>query len=282
MNRPDYFVIGTVTKDIVPGGYRPGGTVTYSSATVQSLGLQAGVVTRADPEMDFSLLTQRGVLVASTPSRETTTFENIYDGGHRTQYIRAVCEPITYADVPESWRTAPLVHLGPLAQEMDEGIAQMFPHSLIGVTPQGWMRQWDSSGKVSPVVWKGARNVLPYSDVLVISEEDIGGDTHLVDEYVRLARIVIVTNGWKGSTVYADGERRLVPPRRATREIDPTGAGDVFAAAYLVALHEQDNPFKAAWFANVVASFSVEGYGIDAIPTREQVLDYLAQSGDLW
>ena len=282
MNRPDYFVIGTVTKDVIPGGYRPGGTVTYSSVTVQRLGLQAGVVTRADPEMDFSLLTSRGILVASAPSRETTTFENIYDGGSRTQYVRAVSDAIQDADVPESWRTAPIVHLGPLAQEMDEGIVHLFPGSLIGVTPQGWMRQWDATGRVSPTVWQGARKLLPHADVLVISEEDIGGDTHLVDEYVRLARIVIVTNGWEGSTVYADGERRQVPPRRASVEVDPTGAGDVFAAAYLVALHEQDNPFKAARFANVVASFSVEAYGIDGIPTRQQVLDYLAQSGDLW
>ena len=282
MNRPDYFVIGTVTKDLIPGGYRPGGTVTYSSVTVQSLGLQAGVVTRADPTMDFSLLTGRGILVASAPSRVTTTFENIYDGGHRTQYIRAVCDPIQPEDVPESWRTAPIVHLGPLAQEMDEDIVRAFPAALIGVTPQGWMRQWDASGKVSPTIWQGAGRLLPHTDVLVLSEEDIGGDTRLVDEYVRMARIVIVTNGWKGSTVYADGERRQVPPRRATVELDPTGAGDVFAAAYLVALHEQPNPFKAARFANVVASFSVEAYGVDGIPSRQQVLDYLAQSGDLW
>jgi sugar/nucleoside kinase (ribokinase family) len=282
MNRPDYFVIGTVTRDIVPGGYRPGGTVTYSAVTVQSLGLQAGIVTRANPDMDFSLLTSRGILVAAAPSRETTTFENIYDGGRRTQYIRAVCDPIQPADVPESWHTAPVVHLGPLAQEMDEDIVHLFPNALIGVTPQGWMRQWDADGKVSPTVWKGAKKLLPCSDVLVISEEDIGGDTHLVDKYARLARIVIVTNGWKGSTVYAEGERRQVPPRRATVEVDPTGAGDVFAAAYMVALHEHDNPFKAARFANVVASFSVEAYGIDGIPARQQVLDYLAQSGELW
>lgn len=279
MNRPDYLVIGAVTKDIVPQGYRPGGTVTYSAFTVQSLGLQAGIVTRADPTMGFSLLTDRGIWVASGLSAQTTTFENIYVGDRRTQYVRAVADSITPKDVPQAWRSAPIVHLGPLAQEMDEAIVELFPKALIGVTPQGWMRQWDGTGRVSPKVWERAEFLLPRADVLVISEEDIGGDLHLVDFYVRLTRIVVVTNGWKGSTVYADGECRQLPPRVA-REVDPTGAGDVYAAAYLVSLYEQGDPFVAARFANVVASFSVEAPGVDGIPTRQQVLDYLAQVGD--
>lgn len=279
MNRPDYLVIGAVTKDIVPQGYRPGGTVTYSAVTVQRLGLQAGVVTRADPTMDFSLLTDKGIWVVSGPSAQTTTFENIYVGDCRTQYVRAVADSITPKDVPEAWRSAPIVHLGPLAQEMDEAIVDLFPKALIGVTPQGWMRQWDGTGKVSPKVWERAEFLLPRADVLVISEEDIGDNLRLIELYVRLARIVVVTNGWKGSTVYANGECRQLPPRSA-REVDPTGAGDVYAAAYLISLHEQGDPFVAARFANVVASFSVEAPGVDGIPTRQQVLDYLAQAGD--
>lgn len=280
MRRPDYVVIGHVAKDIVPEGYRPGGTVTYSSATVQKLGLQAGIVTRAEANFDFSSLTGQDILVASAPSPTTTTFENIYDGDRRTQYVRAVAEPIRSADVPEAWRSVPIVHLGPLAQEMEEDLVHLFPNSLVGVTPQGWMRQWDERGRVSPTLWARAEALLPHADVLVISEEDVGGDTHLIDEYVRLTRIVIVTNGWKGSTVYAGGERRQIPPRSA-KEVDPTGAGDVFAAAYLVALHEQGDPFKAAEFANHTASFSVEGIGTRTIPTREQVAASLAQFSHL-
>ncbi len=280
MKRPDYVVIGHVAKDIVPEGYQPGGTVTYSSATVQRLGLQAGIVTRAEAGFDFSSLTSQRILVASAPSPRTTTFENIYDGDHRTQYVRAVAEPIRTTDVPEAWLSAPIVHLGPLAQEMDEEIVHLFHDSLVGVTPQGWMRQWDEHGRVSPTLWARAEALLPHADVLVISEEDVGGDSHLIAEYVRLTRIVIVTNGWKGSTVYVGGEQRQIPPRSAN-EVDPTGAGDVFAAAYLVSLHEHGDPFEAARFANHTASFSVEGVGTQTVPTRAQVAASLAQSSHL-
>ena len=64
------------------------------------------------------------------------------------------------------------------------------------------------------------------------------------------------------------------PPGR--REVDPTGAGDVFAAAYLIRYHETGDPYEAAQFANLVASFSVEAPGTEGIPTRDEVLTYLS------
>ena len=45
-------------------------------------------------------------------------------------------------------RNAPIIHLAPIAQELDAGLAKQFPTSLVGVTPQGWMRGWDENGKV--------------------------------------------------------------------------------------------------------------------------------------
>jgi sugar/nucleoside kinase (ribokinase family) len=66
--------------------------------------------------------------------------------------------------------------------------------------------------------------------------------------------------------------------------VDLTGAGDVFASAFLVRLDETaqssgvEDPWEAARFANAVASFSVEGQGISAIPSREQVDEYLDQT----
>jgi sugar/nucleoside kinase (ribokinase family) len=63
--------------------------------------------------------------------------------------------------------------------------------------------------------------------------------------------------------------------------VDPTGAGDVFATAFLIRLAETGDPGQAARFANVTASFSVEGWGMAAIPTRLQVEDYLSTTLEL-
>jgi len=132
------------------------------------------------------------------------------------------------------------------------------------------MRQWDDEGRVSPVVWVAPEKVLPFVRVLVLSEEDVGGDMALIQAYVELTEIVVVTAGWKGSTVYHRGQRRYFPSREVS-EVDPTGAGDVYAAAYLVRLEETGDPWEAAHFANCVASFSVKQSGVTGIPSRQQV-----------
>ena len=48
--------------------------------------------------------------------------------------------------------------------------------------------------------------------------------------------------------------------------MDPTGAGDVFAAAFLLALARGDDPVDAARLGAAAASIVVEGRGGDALP----------------
>jgi sugar/nucleoside kinase (ribokinase family) len=57
----------------------------------------------------------------------------------------------------------------------------------------------------------------------------------------------------------------------AAKEVDPTGAGDVFAAAFLVALRERRPVPLASRFATAAASLSVEGPGLTAIASRAAV-----------
>jgi 1D-myo-inositol 3-kinase len=269
MSCPDYLVIGHITKDLLDGGFTVGGTVTYSGLTARNLGRRVGVITSASPDFDLKEALP-GIEVVSVRSPVTTAFQNIYHNGTRQQFIKAVAGKITAEAIPPQWRHSPIVQLGPLTQELDEEVVHLFRGSLIGVTPQGWMRQWDAEGRVSPVVWAAPERVLPFAKVLVLSEEDVGGDMALIQEYVELTEIVVVTAGWKGSTVYHRGQRRCFPAREVI-EVDPTGAGDVYAAAYLVRLEETGDPWEAARFANCVASFSVEKPGVTGVPSREQV-----------
>jgi 1D-myo-inositol 3-kinase len=83
-----------------------------------------------------------------------------------------------------------------------------------------------------------------------------------------------VTHAERGATVYQAGAVCHHPPRPA-QQVDPTGAGDVFAAAFLIRMAETRDATEAAAFANVVASFSVEGPGVAGIPWRSRVEAYL-------
>jgi sugar/nucleoside kinase (ribokinase family) len=54
-------------------------------------------------------------------------------------------------------------------------------------------------------------------------------------------------------------------------EVDSVGAGDIFAAAFFIRLFATHDPWKAARFATQVAAFSVTRYGLESIPTTEEI-----------
>jgi sugar/nucleoside kinase (ribokinase family) len=60
-------------------------------------------------------------------------------------------------------------------------------------------------------------------------------------------------------------------------EIDPTGSGDIFAAGFLVRLHQTKDPWEAARFANVLASASVTRRGIASTPLPDEIQSALEQ-----
>jgi 1D-myo-inositol 3-kinase len=280
MSVPDYLVVGTITKDVLPSGYTVGGTVTYGAITAHRLGRRAAIVTSASS--DLTLPPEFvSIPVEWVSALQTTTFRNLYHNGTRTQYIESLSEPIPASAIPGAWRQAPMVHLGPLVQELDESLVHEFNDALIVATPQGWLRRWDEAGKVSLKRWEKAEELLPYVAAVVLSTEDVSGDAALLDRFIALAPVVVVTQGRMGAAVYSAGVKEEFPTRPA-REVDPTGAGDVFAAAFLIRLYEtaatRQSPDlgEAVRYANVVASFSVEGPGFSAIPSRDQVEDYLA------
>jgi sugar/nucleoside kinase (ribokinase family) len=80
----------------------------------------------------------------------------------------------------------------------------------------------------------------------------------------------VVTQGAKGATLYCGGQISQFPSR-PTELIEPTGAGDVFAAAFLVRLAETEDPFESTRFANVAASLSVEKAGLASVPQRADI-----------
>jgi len=283
MTIPDYLVIGTITKDLVPEGFTIGGTVTYAAATASRLGKRAAIVTSAEPDLALPDVLA-DVEVLRVPAQATTTFRNVYVDGVREQYISALADTIGPDAIPREWRQVPLIHLGPLVGEIDESIVHLFPNSRVIATAQGWFRSWDDTGRVSLGEWHEAERLLPHLTALILGEEDICGDPWCIERFLSSTRTLVMTHGAHGATVYHAGQVRTFPTRPAL-EVDLTGAGDVFAAAFLVRLDETaqesgvEDPWEAARFANVVASFSVEGQGTSAIPSREQVEEYLRQTG---
>jgi 1D-myo-inositol 3-kinase len=285
----DFLTIGHVTNDRAPEGMRLGGTVSYAAITALRMGWRSGILTRAHipglvpgvtqvvlPDSAGSLSASlAGVAVHLLPSEVSTTFVNVYHGGARQQTVEAVADSILPGDLPAEWAKTPVVLLGPVARELPGSWADAFPSALMGITPQGWMRYWDVAGRVRPGPWAERDVLMARADAVILSREDVGGDDQAIRSLAEQAKLLVVTDGWHGAVLYEGGQRYQVPPRQAV-EVDPTGAGDVFATSFLIRLAESGDPMASIQFANAVASFSVESIGMGAIPYRTTVDEWMA------
>ena len=264
----DYLVIGHVAHDLTPQGPRLGGTAAYSALTAQALGLRVGIVTASGPETSLAPL--GSIPVVSIESPNSTIFENIYTEHGRNQYLRGQATRIDLNKVPDVWRRAPIIHLGPIANEMDATLPEDFSPTLFGLTPQGWMRQWDSECRVSRGEWRNADAALAGAHAVVISREDVNQDDELIEHMAQQTRVLAVTESAAGAVLYWNGDRRRFRARDVT-EVDATGAGDVFAAAFFTRLLLTRDPWEATRFATLLATCSVTRIGLHGIASPREV-----------
>ncbi|VAW31459.1 hypothetical protein MNBD_CHLOROFLEXI01-4995 [hydrothermal vent metagenome] len=262
VDKIDYLLIGHITRDVTPEGDLVGGTVSYAGRVGHALGCKTAVLTSCQADYE-GLQELTDLAVEVIPSVHTTAFENIYTENGRSQTIHAVAAPINVTHLPAKWANPAVVHLGPLANEVDPAIIYQFPHSIIGLTPQGWMRRWTENGTVYAREWPEAEQYLPLADVVILSEEDLLDDG-MLPRYREAAKLLILTENVRGCTVFAgDTVRHIAAPN--VPEVEPTGAGDIFAAAFLTRYWQNGrNPWQAAEFANIVAAHSVTQGGLDA------------------
>lgn len=258
----DYLLVGHVCQDIVPDGYRVGGTAAYAGRTAYILGCHTAVVTSAAPDYDLAAALP-GIEVHNVPAAQNTVFHNVYTSNGRIQTIHSMAHPLSSRHIPQEWQHAAIVHLGPVANEIDPEVVHLFSNSLIGLTPQGWMRRWDDAGHVFAREWEQAATILPLAAAVILSEEDLLHDA-MLEQYRRWSRLLVLTRGAGGCTVFLGDEARLIPAP-AVAEVEFTGAGDIFAAAFLVRLQQTGgNPWEAARFANEIAAHSVTQPDLDS------------------
>lgn len=265
----EYLAIGHLTVDRLASGIAPGGSVSYASVTAVRLGLNAGILTSAAGDIDWPAVLP-GIEITRTQSPSSTSFENGYEGGRRTQRVLSIADPLTPDALPADWRRAPVVHLAPVTREVSASFAGLFPSSLVAITPQGLLRYWDADGIVRHGPWAGDDELLRACQVAVFSEEDLAGDAGFLERCIGLVPLVALTGGSNGATLFWGGKEERVPAFQ-TREVDPTGAGDVFAAAFLIEYNLTRDPLHSAAFACCAASYAVEAPGLTGIPNREAV-----------
>jgi sugar/nucleoside kinase (ribokinase family) len=263
-----YLVIGHVSNDLTPNGPILGGTVAYAGRTALALGSRVSAITSAGEDIDLSELDNINILQLT--SERSTIFENRYTADGREQILHARAMDISSEAVPPGLNEANIVHLGPIANEVDPTLIESFPGALKGMTPQGWLRRWDERGRVRLTRWDQIRDLLPTANAVVISMEDLADDPKSAQDMALHCEILAVTDAARGARVFWNGEQRDIPAP-AVEEVDPTGSGDIFAAAFFVRLYQTGDPWESARFANYLAAASVTRRGLAGTPTKEDV-----------
>jgi sugar/nucleoside kinase (ribokinase family) len=272
---PRLLALGHVSRDRRPDGDVLGGSVTYGALAARRLGWEAAIVTSAGPDFEPER-ELAGVPVFLRRSPATTRFVNEYDeDGTRRQLVTARADDVDLSPLPGSWRDPDVLLLGPLVGELaGVGAAALSP-GCVGAIAQGYVRAIDASGQVSAREWTRPERDLLGVHVLFLSERDLPDADARACELLAHVPMIALTRGWRGLTLLTRDGRHEVPslPRPET---DPTGAGDVFAAAFLVRYQETSDLLEAAAFGACAASCAVEGVGTTTLGDREEVLRRMA------
>ncbi len=276
----DYVTVGHVTIDVLDDRRQPGGGAFYSALQAARLGLRALVLTRGAPhELEALLAPYAAELRVEIAAAERTTTLGTRGAGHeRAQRLLAWAGP--FAE-PVAVDTA-ILHLAPIARETPRSWRGRA--DFVGLTPQGLVRTWDARGAVAAGPLERAR-VPRACDAIVFSATERESCAELISRAASSPRaerggeqraetqpVVAVTAGPHPTTILRAGHAPLevrVPAIAHPR--DDLGAGDVFAAAFFVALHEGRTPAEAAAFGNAAAAVRIEAVGPDAIGDRRAV-----------
>ncbi len=269
----DYAVVGHVVVDVDArtGSRTPGGTALYSGLQAARLGCRTLVVTAGDADELHELLapyTGEFELVVQ-PRESTTTFLTSGAGLRRRQRRAAWAGEIDDLGVLE----CPIVHIAPVARETQA--VRAAPGSFVGLTPQGLIRSWDAEGAPAYVPLDPA--LMPDRlDALVLDVVERTYCEAVVAGAAAAGVAVAVTAAENGVEILGTERAGVwLAAVQGVTVVDDLGAGDVFSAAFFVALQDGLDPFDAARFGQAAAAVRLAGAGPSAVGTREAIDELL-------
>jgi sugar/nucleoside kinase (ribokinase family) len=253
-------VVGNLSRDLVDGGPpRVGGAPFHAARALRVLGRPALVAVKcaeADRRLLLPPLVRLGVPVLWRTGEPTAAFSFSYDGDRRAMIVDAV---------GPAWRPADLrglervewVHVGGLARSD-------FPPETLAALARERHVSFDGQGLVRPASTGPLRldggydpDVLRHVSILKLAEEEARVLVDGVDEpALRELGVpeIVVTLGSQGSAVLAEGRVERVPAVSVQGGVDPTGAGDAFAAVYLASRASGHAPRPAARRASAIVA----------------------------
>ena len=88
-------------------------------------------------------------------------------------------------------------------------------------------------------------------------------------------KLFCLMNGSEGASIISEDETLTIPPIPPQRIVDFVGAGDAFAAGFLVSYVQGHNLFRSGLIGALCGSRIIGGYGLSCLPTKEYLTNAL-------
>ncbi len=175
----------------------------------------------------------------------------------------------------------PYIQIGTVAGEVSPKVLDLLDAKSMGLLGLDLhlFREVQAGGKIQPGAGKEFLPFLQKVDVVKGSLEEVAslsGMNTVQKAVQKIASmgpaIVCATDGANGSFLYTAEEFYKIPAY-AVREVDATGAGDVFLSSFLFFYGvKKYDPVTSASLASASASFIVEGKGVSRLSNMEEIL----------
>ena len=268
-------VIGSTTIDKIVSddgsNLKLGGVTTYAGITYCRHGIPvliASNVARQDRKI-LSALEEEKIGVYRGTTDRTTQFVNYTQGHTRRQEIPQQASPIVIDQIQPILGQVDSLHLGPLhPHDIDPAAFSLLPKLSLPIflDVQGFTRMADNH-KIYPSVSDHLTNALGAAQIIKANEDEY----HSILEFYHLNLVelmirfkideFLVTLGEKGGFVQTqNGKIFRYAADYVESANDPTGAGDVFFAAYITSRFSKQMPIsEACRYAALIAARQVQG-----------------------
>lgn len=277
MSAPELVLVGNLLVDdlVYDDGTtrmgQPGGALLHAAIAATAFGAKVGCVSIVGsdyPAHALAALEARGVSLEGVSRLEGPGVRVwlLYEAGAR-RMIPWLGRP-THADVsplpesyPKAYEGAKGVHVAPMPWARQAAF-------VAAVGRGGQQVSLDPCEPLDDAGLDRVRSALAHVDVLFVSDDEVA----FVDPAGALpslatgrTKCVLHRRGREGGVVYQADGSRTTWSAFPTSEVDPTGAGDVFAAAFMAAWVGGASLRDAVARGAAAASVAVEGVGASAL-----------------
>lgn len=260
-----------------------GGAAIYPSVVAASIGARVGIVSRIGNDFNASYLEFlqkvgvdiQGVIRSQGPS---TRIHLEYQGEDLTSInvSEGVANTMTANDYPLEYLHTQLVHFTTLPYHIQlELQSKLKNHCTISCDPHA---------ELNSMNLQAIKTLLHDVDILICNlhelrkitkEHDI---TNAIQKITTLGpKIFCLMNGSKGASILSEGEMIVIPPFPPPRIVDYVGAGDAFAAGFLVSHTKGNSLYESGVIGALCGSHIIGGYGLACLPTQEYIMHTLAR-----